>query len=574
MTGRQLLRLLTGAVVATLLNVCFAHSLHAATQTVDVFPSGLSGSPGVWSTLTGCSNHWDCVNVTSVNRNANIRICSAANSGSITFNAGSAARGNNPPQPMPNVQQGVTSISAEITGSSAYKFGDLLQPTVGINIYVNGSGIGGASSTWDGAGSINILQGSGCNASDWAGRTTTMGAVSASVGDEWTQSQIDSLQFVLARSGSTSRGVRVNSMYASLNYVTYSTLTQNGYRFYQNANSVTPGAALGSAASTPVDFNRDMYGNAFRLRTAIQTTNERWLRQYGTYKLQYANKGTGACAAPTGAWTDVGTGDIQWQANAAAANGADIAVAGGEPTGTMTPQRYQSANPFSKRQQVVANSYGLWDFSLRYAGSSYGNSYCFRVVNSDGNTQPLSGYTNYPEIRITGDLSMAFVNASGTPIGTPSVPFSGLTAMAACQTSTGMLGTNTERLRITDNRGTGNWTISIAASGGSGAKWNSGLHQYSFNDSAGTPPGCANGQLSLSFATIGALPQSGCTATGLAPGSDAAFTAGTPITIGTGTNADRFCYWDITGIGLSQRIPASTPPGSYSLGTTITVIAV
>lgn len=568
MIGKKLLTLLMGATLALVAGVLLHVQVFAATQTVNVFPN-YDISLGNWTDKSGGADFWGRIHRQTSARNNGSWICSKNSTANAIFGAGATENPGGAPAVIPNIQQGVVAMSAETSGKTSYKFLDFSYPNITLQVLLNGSVIGTATANWP---NNSVLGTDSCTGTFGAWQTTTVGTVTASVGSEWTQSQIDTLQFGLSRSGNA-RSTRVMSMYAQLSYITYSTLTQNGYRFYQNANSVTPGTALGGSATTPVDFNRDLYGNAFRLRTAIQTTNERWLRQYGTYKLQYANKGIGSCSAPTGGWTDVGTGDIQWQANGGAANGADIAVVGGEPGGTMTPQRYQSANPFGKRQQVATNAYGLWDFSLRYAGSSYGSSYCFRVVNSDGNTQPLSGYTNYPEIRITGDLSMSFVNASGTPIGTPSVPFSGLTAMGSCQTSTGTLGTNTERLRLTDNRGTGNWTISIAATGGAGAKWNSGTHQYSFNDSAGSPSGCANGQLSMDFGAIGAAPKSGCTATGLAPGSNGAFTGGTSMIIGSGTNADRFCYWDITSIGLSQRVPMNTQPGAYSLNMTITVVA-
>ena len=48
---------------------------------------------------------------------------------------------------------------------------------------------------------------------------------------------------------------------------------------------------------------------------------------------------------------------------------------------------------------------------------------------------------------------------------------------------------------------------------------------------------------------------------------------GTPGIIGSGTGADRFCYWDVTGVGLEQQIPGATPPGSYTIDMTLTVTA-
>ena len=540
----------------------------AATQTVNVFPN-YDTSIGAWNNKSGGSEYWGRINRQTSARDASSWICSQNASATATFTAGSTENPGGVPTVMPNIQQGVVTIAAQISGMPAPKFWNGTVANIRIDMLVGGSSIGNGSSGW--AGSVWATDG-GCTGSfsDW--KDSSMSS-SAAVGSEWTQSQIDGLAFRLSRSGD-GRSVRVNSMYATLSYVTYSTLAQNGYRFYQNANSVTPGAALGASASTPIDINRDTDSANFRLRMAVQTTNERWLRQYGSYKLQYALKGTGTCASPTGGWGDIqaGSGKVRWYTNPGAANGAAIANVAGEPAGTMTPQRYQSANPFTKQQQVTANNFGIWDFSLQYIGADYGDTFCFRIVNDTG-TQAIDNYTSYPELRITGNLSLDIVNASGASVPSPKVTFPGMYTVASCQQSVGTLGTNGERIRVTDNRASGNWSLSIAATGGASAKWQSGINSYSFNDSSGSPAGCANGRLGVDLGLINAAPKSGCTASGLSAGSNASFSGATPISIGQSNGADRFCYWDITGIGLDQQIPAARPAGSYKLDMTLTVLS-
>jgi hypothetical protein len=350
---------------------------------------------------------------------------------------------------MPDVQQGVTIISAQVAGRTAYVF---LGGTVNmqLQVLINGSSVSSATGGWsDGP----LFGTGGCSGSFNSGQDAVTATANATVGSEWTQSQMNTMAFQVSRSGN-SRGVRLYALNAQLSYVTYSTLTQNGYRFYQNANSTTPGAALGSAANTPIDINQDEDPAAFRLRLAVQTTNERWLRQYGAYKLQYATKNAGTCAATTG-WSDVAaaSGRIRWNTNGGASNGATITNVAGQPGGTMVAQRYQSANPFSKQVQVPNNQFGIWDFSLQHVGSDYGDSYCLRVVNNNGDTQPLSGYTNYPELRIVGStLSVDIVNSSGVSVSNPKVIFPSLFNSFQCQSNMGILGTPAERIRVTDNR--------------------------------------------------------------------------------------------------------------------------
>ena len=573
--AKSIIRLVLLAIAtSSLVSICLCggYPARAATQTVNVFPN-YDTSVGSWNSLSSGSEYWARIHKQSVNGVDSSWVCSTTNNAVGIFGAGSTEDPGVLPSVMPNIEQGVVSVFAEVRGKSAYQIANFTAPRIALEVLVGGSSIGSATANWGNNSTLDLT--TGCGATSFTpAQTTTRSAINAPVGSEWTQSQINTMQFRITRSRNTTRAVRVHSMYGTLTYITYSTLTQNGYRFYQNANSVAPGAALGASASTPIDINRDTDSANFRLRMAVQTTNERWLRQYGSYKLQYALKGTGTCASPTGSWGDVqaGSGEIRWNDNAGVADGATIANVSGQPSGTMTPQRYEESNSIIKQQQVVANNYGIWDFSLRQVGADYGSVYCFRIVNDTG-TQAINNYTNYPELRITGNLSLDIVDAGGASVASPKVNFPGMYTVASCQQSVGTLGTNGERIRVTDNRASGNWSLSIAATGGASAKWQSGANNYSFNDSSGSPAGCANGQLGVNFGSINAAPKSGCTANGLSAGSNANFSGATPISIGQGNGADRFCYWDITGVGLTQQIPASRPAGSYKLDMTLTVMS-
>ncbi|MBU2459939.1 hypothetical protein KKG44_02355, partial [Patescibacteria group bacterium] len=67
-----------------------------------------------------------------------------------------------------------------------------------------------------------------------------------------------------------------------------------------------------------------------------------------------------------------------------------------------------------------------------------------------------------------------------------------------------------------------------------------------------------------------------CSATDITKGSSASFSEGVTdsITLLTaGVSADTSCYWDLTGISVSQTVPAEQPADSYSINMTLTVTA-
>jgi hypothetical protein len=183
-----------------------------------------------------------------------------------------------------------------------------------------------------------------------------------------------------------------------------------------------------------------------------------------------------------------------------------------------------------------------------------------------------------------GSLSVDIVNGSGTPVASPSVTMSALTIGFDCQTSTGTLGTSTERIRVTNSTPTPQWTVAIAATSGATANWVSGGNTFDFNDSSGTPAGCADGGDADSIAgrmtldpNAGTLTaQSGCTTTNVTKGSSASFVQGTTDSItvvSANTSAGTNCYWELTGVSVSQTIPIQQATGTYTINLTLTVTA-
>jgi len=167
-----------------------------------------------------------------------------------------------------------------------------------------------------------------------------------------------------------------------------------------------------------------------------------------------------------------------------------------------------------------------------------------------------------------GSLSVDIVNSSGTPVANPSVTFPTKNFYWSAQTSAATLGTASEKIRVSNTTGTATWTLEIAATSGATAVWNGGTYSYDFNDTA------ANGRLQVDASGATITPEGGCSSTGLSRGTATYFSQGSTdsITIlSAGGTADTGCYWDFTGIDLTQDIPASQEADTYTIDMTLTV---
>jgi hypothetical protein len=181
-----------------------------------------------------------------------------------------------------------------------------------------------------------------------------------------------------------------------------------------------------------------------------------------------------------------------------------------------------------------------------------------------------SDSTNFTQQIGAGVISSFIGDASGAEVTSPSVAFSNVSVSNAVQTSTGTLGTNSERVYVDNPSGANSgWTVTLAATGGPSAKWTAGGNQYSYNGASS-----ANGQLTVD-PSVGTITMEVGTNTGITKGSSATYNSGTSsitlLTASAGSDDINRLY--LTGVGLSQTIPASTPPGSYQLDFTETVTA-
>jgi hypothetical protein len=191
------------------------------------------------------------------------------------------------------------------------------------------------------------------------------------------------------------------------------------------------------------------------------------------------------------------------------------------------------------------------------------------VIASAGSMSPASAVSISGTTTLNvGSLVSDIVDGSGNPIASPSISFSSGLYTWNTQQSTGTLGIAVQKIRVSNTTGTPSWTISLAATNNTN-RWTSGGNTYDFNDSA------ANGRMNVDPSVSTITPQSGCNNTGLTKGTSTYFAQGTQDSVNlviAGGSAGTNCYWDITGVNMTQDVPATQVVGSYALDMTLTII--
>ncbi|MFH0779433.1 MAG: hypothetical protein V1928_01075 [Parcubacteria group bacterium] len=182
-----------------------------------------------------------------------------------------------------------------------------------------------------------------------------------------------------------------------------------------------------------------------------------------------------------------------------------------------------------------------------------------------------------------GTLSIDIVDENNSTVGSPSVALSAATFSFSCQSTTGTLGTSTQKIYVQNpDANDGAWSVTIAASNPTDAFVSAGT-DLDFNDP--TTSGCTDGgdadaykgQMSLN-ATAGTLIAGNCltcTTDNVSKGTYAQFSqnATDTITILTGAaEADDIGDWMLTGVAVTQTIPAEQPAAAdYTISLTMTV---
>jgi hypothetical protein len=187
------------------------------------------------------------------------------------------------------------------------------------------------------------------------------------------------------------------------------------------------------------------------------------------------------------------------------------------------------------------------------------------------NVKAATTATTLSQAITAGTLNISIVDNNGDVVGSPSVGFSSKSFLFVAQNSTGTLGISSEKIRLDNPTSTATWSVTIAATGGESAVWSDGgTNTYPYNAAAAD-----DGRLTVNPSTGTITPFGTCTNTNVALGTSDYFVSGGTASIDLMTasaGADTFCRWDLTGVSLTQRIPASQPAASYTLGMTITAL--
>ena len=168
-----------------------------------------------------------------------------------------------------------------------------------------------------------------------------------------------------------------------------------------------------------------------------------------------------------------------------------------------------------------------------------------------------------------GTISTDIRSASNVVVVNPTFSMSSVTLSTSQQTSTGVFGTNDKRISVDNPGGANNgWTLTLNATTPGTGKWTDGGKSYKYNGTA------ADGRLTVDPSTGTVTPVVG-TATGVTKGSSMAFSGTNPVTLmSASASADAIWNGYITGVNLTQDIPAGQQVGTYTLPMTQTVAAI
>lgn len=197
-----------------------------------------------------------------------------------------------------------------------------------------------------------------------------------------------------------------------------------------------------------------------------------------------------------------------------------------------------------------------------------------------------SSTSNFTQTINAGTLAVDIVDASYVTVSSPTMAMAAATFSFSCQTKTGSFGTASEQIYVSNPDAADNgWTVSLAAANTTDI-WDSAGTDFDFNDPTGS--GCTDGadagdtvggQMTVdpSGANLAVGQCASCVTTNVTKGSSAAFSEGVTdtITILTGAAASNdIGDWKLTGVSISQKIPAEQPAASdYNINMVLSIAA-
>ena len=289
-------------------------------------------------------------------------------------------------------------------------------------------------------------------------------------------------------------------------------------------------------------------------------------------RTQYAKKTAVTCQAVVAGWQDVTNNSALAYSAAGPNNGTAIAAAASDPGLPSTSIGYSHQSivrpgsaaqlTFTNNRDVNAGETGLWDLALTDNGLERNTNYCVRLA-ADTTAAPgtsIDTYSYYPEFKTAdGSLDIRFADAANTTLTNPTTGFSlAMTSRTASTTTAKLSNNSSQQLEVANSLSTTGWSVSLAATGGSTAKWTQagGTANYDFNNSNAN-----RGQLSVDlsssvFTASGSTPLGqACTTAGLSYGAGGAFVAGTAsanaITLATASSSSGLtCLFKLQDISL------------------------
>lgn len=299
--------------------------------------------------------------------------------------------------------------------------------------------------------------------------------------------------------------------------------------------------------------------------------------RWGMQIYEYSHMATSSPLDAANTTSSTSSGTTASSGSVTTANANDLLVAGITSASSTALSTWTSSFVQEESQTIGGGTKMAYGGADLIVGATGTYSTTARVGNAAWRGQ-IAAFKEASPITLTVDM----VDGSGATVTSPSVSMSSSSRSFSCQTVTGTLGASTQKIRVNNTTGNPAWTLSIAATSGATASWSAGTPKYDFNDTTGS--GCSDGadadtlagDLTINPAAGSIAPLTGCTSTGVTLGTSAAFNQGTvdAVTLATGSSSAAInCYWDFTGISLSQTVPATQAAGAYSLGMTLTITA-
>ncbi len=162
-----------------------------------------------------------------------------------------------------------------------------------------------------------------------------------------------------------------------------SQLTENDWRWYNNADAATPGAARAAENTGISGVN---LGDALRLRLNIGVSRTDLATSTQSFKLQFAG-GTDCSAISSSSWTDLGgvAASTAWRGynNPTPADGDALSAA--QLISSTRAESYEEANSSAANPAGIPDgNFAEWDWVVYNNSATSSTDFCFRMVKSTG----------------------------------------------------------------------------------------------------------------------------------------------------------------------------------------------